>query len=244
MKNKLVLIYALLPICLFGQITVNNAEDFTVGTVLVFQHCEAENVSEGKTGENQTWNFSKLKLKKGETTTERMVSPQSTKKWNLFPNSNLVEEYSDGRNVYVSKTETENLLMGYVDTTNDMILKYEDPMLFAKRPFKYGDTITDVFTTEFSVKGMDFKGSGNVTITADGYGKLILPNGKYDNVLRVKIVQHQADTLVQYSSVNTTESITYVWFDNVHTSSLLKINEVKSTYYNDRSIEYLLSETH
>lgn len=243
MKKITWIIYGLLPTVLFGQPLIENAENFKEGTVLVFQHCETENVSVGNSGANQVWDFSSLKTKESETTTERMVLPQSTKYGELFPQANLVEEYSDGRLVYMLKTEDENHLLGFVDTTNNMTLKYNDPMLFAKRPLKYGDTITDLFTTEYTVRGLDFKGQGTVTIIADGYGKLVLPNGTYENVLRVKIAQEQTDTLIQYSSVSKTETISYVWFDGTHTSSLLKVDETKSTHYNNKSVEYLLSET-
>jgi hypothetical protein len=244
MKIIILIICGLLPAVLYGQPLIENAENFKVGTVLVFQHCETENVQFGNGGANQVWDFSSLKIKKSETTIERMVLPQSTKHGELFPKANLVEEYSDNRLVYMLKTDTENYLLGFVDTTKSLILKYNDPMLFAKRPLKYGDTITDSYTTEYSMKNFDFKGQGTVTIVADGYGKLVLPDNTYENVLRVKITQEQTDILTQYSSVSKTETISYIWFDKTHTSALLKIDETKSTHYNNKSVEYLLSETH
>jgi hypothetical protein len=234
----------LLSTFVFGQVEIQNAENFSEGTILVFQNCYSENVTVGEAGEKQTWDFSSLIIKESNTTTERMVAPESTKFGELFPKANLVEEYSDGRLVYILKTDAENYLLGFVDTTNNITIKYNDPMLFAKRPLKYGDTITDSFTTEYSVRGLDFKGQGTVTIIADGYGQLVLPNGTYENVLRVKIIQEQTDILIQYSSESKTETVSYVWFDGTHTSSLLKVDETKSTHYNNKSVQYLLSETH
>lgn len=226
-----------------GQTEIQNAENFNEGTVLVFQNCDTENVTVRKSGEKQTWDFSDLILKKGDKTIEEMISPNETNFKYKFPKANLVEKYSDGRLVFMDKTDTENFLLGFIGTESEMKMVYTKPMLFAKRPIKFGDKFNNKYETEYTVKGMDFKGNGTVSIVADGYGTLILPNGKYENVLRVKITQSQTDKLIKYQSENTTETVTYVWFDNEHASSLLKIDETKSTYYNEKFVQYLLSET-
>jgi hypothetical protein len=155
-----------------------------------------------------------------------------------------VEQYSDGRFVYVLKEKDKNYLIGFVDTTSQMTMKYSDPMLFLQRPLKYGDTLTDSFTTEYSIKGLTFKGHGLATIIADSYGELILPGKTYKHVLRLKITQEQNDTLTQYSSVTKTKTVTYAWFDKEHTSALLKLSETQSAYRTYKSVEYLLKETY
>lgn len=233
----------LLSSFVFGQVEIKNAENFDNGTTLVFQNCESDNVSVGKSGKKQTWDFSNLIVKEGEKTIEEMISPDETEYKDKFPNANLIEKYSDGRLVFMNKSETENHLLGFVGTESDMVMSYPKPMLFAKRPIKFGDKFSDDYTTEYTVKGMDFKGNGTISIVADGYGTLILPNGTYENVLRVKITQSQTDKLIKYQSENTTETVTYVWFDNEHASALLKIDETKSTYYNSKSVQFLLEET-
>jgi hypothetical protein len=233
----------LLSSFVFGQPEIQNAENFSEGTILVFQICNSDNVLVGKAGKKQTWDFSSLNLKEGDKITEEMISPDETNFKTNFPDANLVEKYSDGRLVFMKKTDKENYLLGFVDTESDMTMSYPKPMLFAKRPLKFSDNFRDEYETEYSVKGMDFKGKGTVSIVVDGYGTLILPNGKYENVLRVKITQTQTDKLIKYQSESTTETVSYVWFDDKHTSALLKIDETKSTYYNNKSVQYLLSET-
>ncbi len=221
MKMKItLLLVGIIPSIAFAQPTVTNAEDFTIGTVLKFQKCNTKGITEGKSGPNQTWDFSKLKPT-GDTITEWMVLPSSTTHGHLFPTANQVEKYSDGSFVYVNKTESENLLVGYVDTTKAFPpTHYPNPMLFAKRPLNYGVTITDTFT---------MKGSpalGIITIEPDAYGTLILPNGTHNNVLRVKITEtHPWFTFT-----------IFVWFDGIKTSSLLKIDS-------QPNVEYLISET-
>lgn len=211
---------------------------------MTFQNCVSETVSVGKAGKKITWNFSSLKIKKDDITTEEMISPDKIHFKTDFPDANLVEKYSDGRLVFMKKTETENYLYGFVDTTSDITMNYIKPMLFAKRPLNFNDSYNGEYETEFSVKRMGFKGKGTVSIVSDGYGILILPNGKFENVLRVKITQTQTDKMIQYQSENTTVTVSYVWFDENHTSALLKIDDTKSTYYNNTSVQYLISETH
>lgn len=240
-KLLYIITLALVPMVSIGQITVNNAEDFSIGTVLKFQKCDSKEVSEGNSGVNQTWDFTTLKTI-ADTTIEWMVLPNETENSSSFPNANLVEKYSDGRFVYANKTQNENYLVGFIDAASKMTMNYTKPMLFAKRPMTFGTVVTDSFATKYTMNAMDFEGKGVVTIEADGYGKLILPNGTYNNVLRIKISQTQNDVLKQYSTKTKTTTISYVWFDGVHTSCLLKINMTKSGYYNKKSVEYLLSE--
>lgn len=227
---------------MFGQVVIKNAENFVEGIILTFQNCENENVNVGEPGKKQTWDFSTLKIKKNDLTIEEMIAPELTNMASNFPDANLVERYSDGRLVFMNKTENENYLLGFVDTNTNIVMKYTKPMLFAKRPLKYKDHFDSDFETAYTIKGMDFTSKGNVSIVADGCGTLILPNGKFENVLRVKITQTQIVVLTQYNSQSTTETVSYVWFDDNHTSALLKIDETKSTYYNDTLVQFLLSE--
>lgn len=233
----------LLSAVIFGQTEIKNAENFTEGMILIFQHCESDNISVGQSGKNKTWDFSLLIKKEGEQLTEEMIAPDETDLKSEFPDANLVEKHSDGRLVFMKKMTTENYLVGFVDTESGLKINYLKPMIFAKRPLKYGDKYGGEYEVEYSTRGMDFKGKGTISIVADGYGTLILPNGKYENVLRVKITQIQTDKLIQYQSESTTETISYVWFDNEHTSALLKIDETKSAYYNSKSVQFLLEES-
>jgi hypothetical protein len=219
-KLFILLIWIAIPTILAAQPIVNNAEDFTIGTVLKFQNCSATGVSPGNSGANQTWNFASL-TSLPDTITEWMVLPSSTTHGSLFPTANQVEKYSNGQFIYVNKTANENYIVGFIDTTTTYpATHYPNPMLFAKRPLNYGMVVTDTFTMAGS------SALGIVTINPDAYGTLILPNGTHNNVLRVKITE-----------VHPWFSYTvYIWFDGIITSALLKID-------NQPDVEYLLDET-
>ncbi|MEI6488399.1 MAG: T9SS type A sorting domain-containing protein [Bacteroidota bacterium] len=243
MKKKITLfMLAVIPTILSAQPTITNAENFSIGTVLTFQQCNSTGVSPGNSGASQTWNFSTL-TSLSTTSVETMVTPASTTHGNLFPTSNLVEKYSDGTFVYVHATADSSYLVGYVDTVNNYIIHYPNSLLFALRPITYSNLTTDAFSDIFSSSSYNFNGQGTSTINADGYGTLILPNGTYSNVLRLKITQNQTDTVLPSHTLSNSNTISYVWFDGIHTSALLKIDSTHTGTYTSKSVEYLLNET-
>jgi Secretion system C-terminal sorting domain len=222
--------------------TITNAEDFSIGNVLKFVHCDSTGVYAGSSGNNVTWNFSSLIPIPSDTETEWMVTPASTTHGGLFPGANQVEKYSNGQFVYVNKSAGATYLVGFVDTVNNIVLHYYDSMLFALRPISYGSTTIDTFKNKFSSGPYNFSGGGTSTIHADGYGTLILPTGTYTNVLRVTIIQSEIDTLLNPHSTSVTTTVSHAWFDGVHTSSLLKIDSTKSSQYATKTVQYLADE--
>lgn len=219
-KQFLLIILVTISNLVWTQPVITNAEDFDIGTVLKFQKCDPTSVSAGNAGANQTWDFTSL-ITLSDTSTEWILDPSSTTHGSLFPTSNMVVKVSNGQFTYVDKTVNENNAVGFIDTTSTYPPSYyPNPMLLAKRPLNYGTIVTDTFTLSGS------PALGTVTFDPDAYGTLILPNGTYNNVLRVKISQvHPWFTY-----------IVYVWFDGITKSALLKID-------NQPNVEYLLSET-
>lgn len=238
----LILFFINIQSVVFSQIKTDNAENFEVGDKLIFQSCHTDNVLPGNSGENQVWDFSTLK-KKDSTITEHMILPKSTKYADKFKSATIAEKYSDGKLIFLDNSKNESKLIGFISHKDDIFMEYNDPILLMKRPLKYKDEFTDNFTVNYKVKNLDFQGKGTVKVKADGYGKLILPNQTYENVLRVKMVQKQNDELIKYHNKSTTEIISYFWFNKKDKSALLKITETKSDYYSDKTVEYLIKET-
>jgi hypothetical protein len=241
-KKLTTLLMAILPTILSAQPVISNSESFTLGTILIFQNCNATGVLAGDSGASQTWNFSTLDTLGG-TSVEWMVSPDSTTHGGLFPTTDLVEKYSNGTFVYVNSSADSSLLSGYVDTVNNEIIKYSDPVLFALRPITYGTIATKNYSDSFFSSSYNYYGQGTATINGDGYGTLILPNGTYNNVLRIKITETESDTAYPSGVVSVTTIISWVWFDGIHTSALLKIDSTHSGTFITKSVEYLSSET-
>src|SRR5579872_5189605 len=116
MKSKACLfVLIVLPAIGFSQVTIKDAEDFTIGTVLKFQQCDTAGVKPGFTGPKQTWDFSTIKAS-GAVITEEMVKPETTPNAKQFPTANMVEKFSDGQFVYADKESILSSTVGYVST--------------------------------------------------------------------------------------------------------------------------------
>lgn len=243
MKKAFTAIALFLLVCMSAaaQPVIHNLEDFAVGTILRFEKCETQGVQLGDSGANKFWDYSRLNALH-DTLTEWMVAPAATPASNLFPKSNLVEKYSDGRYVYINKISSGNYLVGYVDTSQNISTFYSNPMLFAQRPMSYLQQFSDSYADSFTVSGAEFRGTGIITALADGYGTLKLPNATYTNVLRVKIYQEQTDTMIQSGTETITKTFTYAWFDDQHRSALLKIDSVDNNFFSQKQVEYLIQE--
>jgi len=239
--KQLLLLLGFAPLFASAQLTVNHAEDFSIGDSLTFRNCAATGVQPGVSGAAVNWDFSSLTG--AGTLTEKIVLPSSTFYGSQFPAANQAEKYSDHTYVFADKSPTESNLVGYVDSVGGLLIHYPNTALFMKRPFAYNDVYTDTFTTSFSFSGFPLHGVGIATTQADGYGTLVLPDATYTNVLRVKQQRLEVDTVVGTGNIVNTNSYTYVWFDNAHHSALLKIDSVYNPNYQSKSVSYLLDET-
>lgn len=241
-KNQILLVVLFSNLIVRGQ-SFENPENFKAGTVLKFQECQTDSIFPGSSGKNRVWDFSKLKQKTNSILTEEIVNANKTPYKKDFKEADFAEKNSDGTWVFYKINNNQNFLTGYVDDNSKMKMMYSDPMLFAKRPVQFSDSITDTFKRTYTVNQMDMTGSGTITIVADGTGTLILPNGTFENVLRIRIEIIQLDAPVQYASWPS-KSIqkTWTWFDNKHTSALLKIDITESPYFNNKEVKYLLEE--
>jgi hypothetical protein len=242
MKKLLLVLSGFLPLGLFAQPVINGAENFKVGDSLIFQNCNNQ-VYAGHEGANITWDFSNLDTAGNGRTIETMVDAATTNYHALFPAATMAEKYDDGTYVYFYKNANNNYLTGYVDSVNGRFIHYPNPVTFAQRPLHYKDSMTDYFSDMFTYGQYDFTGGGTITLVADGWGKLILPSGTFKNVLRVKISQQQSDTLQMVGSVQNTNITMYAWFDNAHSSALLKIDStVSGASAPEKSVQYLVGE--
>lgn len=97
--------------------------------------------------------------------------------------------------------------------------------------FKLGDTLpfqvckSESFDVGDSRSAIVFKGTGQVSIEADGIVIFIVPNGKQENVLRLRSVIKQVNILEQFNLETEISVITYVWYDLNHRSTILQVSK-------------------
>jgi len=210
---------------------------------------QTEYVEPGKSGENQKWDFSEL------VCTGNKVS-------SLY-DANEITEFDIPMSANVAVKEGENFFFFDVNNytnqylglaNNNSYIEYTTPAQKMRYPFTYGEN----FEGEFAGTGI-YHGSiesqvqGTYKVKADGYGTLILPNGVFHNVLRIKSITKTIE--VMYCNTTETETKKYLWYSPesrypifvVTKSDIASSNEgdkaVKQAFYIDKVVR-TINEVH
>lgn len=188
------------------------------GTTMNITRINAGAISQGASGAAITWNFAALATENVKTGT--FVLPNATSYSASFPNSNIAIAYTPGIEYgsYTANYEFFNISNasftknGFVNNASTPIaVNYTDPKTLMPFPFTFGNTNTDNFAAAYISGTFNVTESGNFTITADGYGTLILPYGTINNVLRVRIVETLTQTITGFEPFEY-QIETYAWY--------------------------------
>jgi len=104
---------------------------------------------------------------------------------------------------------------------------YNVPDTLMKFPTSFGDRFnTSYYATNPIITPLRFRTVyGSDSVYADAVGKLILPHGTYDEVLRIRTVSHFTDTSHSTSdTVFRTKTIKYAWYSPMHRQYLLVLD--------------------
>ena len=180
----------------FGQLNVQHNQ-FRAGDVLFKQ--QVEYVDPGEAGADRLWNFSKLKSINDEYTLEYALPPLEGDSVYILGNTrhrkNDVKENElvvgkEHNTLYYYHLKEDSLLQtGHENPT--VILAYTSPMALLRFPLNYGQTVSSDYRSKGLYSGtVEIQTAGRTTITADAYGRMILPSGDTLNtVMRVKTLQ-------------------------------------------------------
>lgn len=155
----------------------------------------------GASGKDIQWDFSNLDVKNDKY---QLVY--------FFPvkgdSSHIMGVEHDTRYHYKFKADTL-WLTGYENRTTQMT--YQQPEAILRFPFRYGDTLTSVFSgTGLYGQRIELIAKGKTTACVDAVGKLITPeNDTLKNVIRIKRTKEFAD--IGADSVNIRLE-NYQWF--------------------------------
>jgi hypothetical protein len=236
---------SLVGLCLspMAQPVLENVGDIPIGAELKFMVVQPQQINAGPSGADVLWDFNSLPLPI-DTVWQMTVPPSSTAYANFFPSATHVEINEDGSQIFVERG-TQDKLWGYVEP--GLVISYSDPYHFLQRPFAFEDQITDVSERSFSLgEEQQFHGTGTSLTHADAFGTLILPNGQYDDVLRLKFIHEYSDSSLLTSMITHQRTVTYAWYDNEHRSALMKIDStvIWNLFFEDTvtSVVYLHEE--
>ncbi|GAB1370280.1 hypothetical protein MASR1M45_03400 [Candidatus Kapaibacterium sp.] len=238
MKYITILILALFSIHnSYSQPTITNKTIPVVSDKYYFTECDTNGIKQGPSGANVVWDFSSLvKLNEPDSRyAYEIVDPSTGYNFEQFKEANFAYKSGDAYGYYKSSSnKLERLGTGFQEGY-EVLSDYETYAIF---PFTYGNTTTDAFKGTMNIKyeGIDatMKRGGTIKVEADAYGKLILPDGSFDNLLRLKFTQMVYDTItLNFPGAppifNITETITYHWQNDEFKFGLLSISFIKTT---------------
>jgi hypothetical protein len=219
-----------------------------VGTTyyLGIQDTFSPGFSIGTAGANQNWDMASLWV--NDLDTIWFLSPASTAYAADFPTSNLALQQSslNGGVAYLNSSASGLDLLGLaadiLGTGSPLVLHQTPPSRIAQFPFTYGNTFTGTTTIDATVDassfGIPFVDSARYKniqardILADGYGTLTLPVGQFTNVLRVKEINLQTDSIWVHTFLGWS-----LYQDSIYTDSTF-------TWWNETKGYYLAQATY
>ena len=188
------------------------------GTTMNITRINSGAISQGASGASITWNFAALATENVKTGT--FVLPNATPYSASFPNANIAIAFTPGIEYgsYTANYEFFNISNasltknGFVNNASTPIaVNYSDPKTLMPFPFTFGNAYTDNFAANYTSSTFDVNENGTFTITADGYGTLILPYGTIQNMLRVRIVETMTQTITGFDPFEY-QIETYAWY--------------------------------
>lgn len=146
-------------------------------------------------GEGIIWDFS------ASTTTETriatFVDASETDESIFFPNADIALSY-DGtglplgsfnlKNNFYSSFSDSILNVGFA-TQSGAVINYQNPLTIFNLPFSYGDSFMDDFSVSFQVGASTVVEEGTLSVEADAYGTVLLPNDEVTDLLRVRTIR-------------------------------------------------------
>ncbi len=143
----------------------------------------------GTSGANQVWDFSNITVT--QTNPINYVSPSTCPSNSSFPTANLSIDYNNGSYYHYNSSSNVYEIVGLYGS--NVAIPYSNPEKLLNYPFTFNNTFVDSFAASFVSNSIAINRLGSVTVLADGYGTLILPNATITNVLRVKVTENYGD---------------------------------------------------
>jgi len=241
MKPRCFFILAfLLSLKSLAQPLLNQGNSLSDGITIHLFVDTAPTLSEGNGGANQTWDFSGLSDANAPAYYYGILA-SATPYAGDFPDAQIatlnISNFGDSIYSYFTNDATHYTTWGleYIQ----QILNYTDPRDILHYPFTFGDSFTDsyLYTSPFN------SDLGEVEVTADGYGTLLLPQGAFDNCLRVREVKR--DTVEGEFWLNISNDTSYKFYSSAfpeplclvihhHSSNLYSYSEI---YWQDAQAE-------
>lgn len=206
----------------FAQPTLTKATNNPVAGDKFYGYiCDTAHVSKGSSGASVTWDMSALVKSDSDTTS--FFTCAATPYCDSFSGTDIVMLH-DGDYAYgvtgANGIEFTGIYSGgnYIHLTNSNT--------YTRFPLSYSTVVKDTFSSKMSVMGTAMYFTMYSSNVCDGWGKLVLPNGTFNNVLRVHgtLITKDSFNIMGMPQVSVSQTETYNWYMSGFHSPLLTID--------------------
>lgn len=159
----------------------------------------------GSAGANQTWNFAATST--WGTSTYSVVPISSVPAGSQYPNA--TSAIGTGSYIMLDITASAYLKYGNSITPGMAQWGYSDPEKVFEFPMSYGSTFTDSYQGP-DLSSPNYYRIASATVTYEGYGTVITPNGTYTNAICIHRQITESDTMPNGGSLCSGDI--YYWF--------------------------------
>ncbi len=231
-----------LPLISSAQITFNQSDLPTAGTMWFELTDTLTHQAITPGGANQTWNYSNFTVAFAGATHFQNTAAAPTGWSSNFPSSQMITyNPADTTATYYSSNSTglyvDGIYDGGLNPQTGNVLSFNPNYLLIPTPFTYNNTrnstakIMFVMNQGFNIKIVSYTYQ---QFTADGYGSITTPAGMFNNTLRIKRMAYSLDTTyadfgagyqVLSSSPPKDTAMSYMWLKNGANSLVFQLNE-------------------
>lgn len=198
--------------------TLNSNHFPSPGDVYKYFYTDTLGIVAGPGGTSQIWNFEDLNVDTVLQTDEYQAPIVTTPP--VTGHTTVLGDINQGYSFF-KNTPNDYAMIGFSDSANVTIVSYTDNMTLLSFPFSYGNTFTDNYAFTTSFQGSPLEVTGTVNSTIDGTGNLLLPQGAFNNVIRIKYTVVSNATILGFSLSQT--QTYYEWYDTNKKFPLLHI---------------------
>jgi len=182
-------------------------------------------VDPGPSGEKQVWDLRGMEATKDFR--GFVGASAATEKGAAFPSANVVLN-EQGNQFYFCQEGRELNAYGMATPSGKVLMKYHSPYRKMVYPFRYGDEFSGSYEGTYFLSNGEAPIVGEYHVVADGYGKLILPEGAVvDQALRV--VSTRSYDIMLGSTPQSYTIVTHRWYNNTERFPLAVLIETRST---------------
>lgn len=183
-------------------------------------------VDPGGEGEEQLWDFSRVhftgKINYGEFREDTAEHAPGTKEKTL-----ILSQDGYGYRYRLGQDGCEEI--GFANASKMVTMVYSDPVVRMKYPFSYGQHFSDQFSGSNLYNGRSsFDVQGSFSVSADGWGTLVLPDRIIRNALRIKTVRQVLQSGVCGSTRSVSEK--YYWYAPGYRYPVCMVGTMESIY--------------